>query len=68
MTGRNNSAASLAVRSDPLLNAASTTSVALDSAAINLFRVRKRDGIAGTPGITSVTIAPDSRISENNRA
>jgi hypothetical protein len=40
ITGRNNSAASRAVRKDPLRKAASTTKVAFESAAINRFRVK----------------------------
>jgi hypothetical protein len=46
ITGRNNSAASRAVRKEPLLKAASTTTVDLDIAAINRFRIRNRAGIA----------------------
>ena len=66
ITGRKIAAASRAVRSEPLLNAASTTTVALDSAAINRFLVKKRCGIAGTSGITSDINNPLSLISANN--
>ena len=68
ITGRINSAASRAVRSEPLRNAASTTNVALESAASHRLRVRKRDGIAGVPGVTSLTKHPSSAISANKRA
>jgi hypothetical protein len=68
ITGRINSAASRAVRRDPLRNAASTTSVASDNAAISRLRVRNRCGRADTPGITSETIAPFSHISSKSRA
>ena len=46
ITGLKISAASRAVRSEPLLKAASTTTVALESAAINRFLIKKRAGIA----------------------
>ena len=61
-------AASRAVRSDPLLNAASTTSVLNDSAAMRRLRIRNLCGIAVTPGITSLMIAPFSQISSKSRA
>ena len=63
MTGRMSSAASRAVRSEPLRNAASTTKVLIERAAIIRLRVRNREGKAGVPGITSLTIAPNSAIS-----
>ena len=66
ITGLNISAASRAVRSDPLRNAASTTTVAFDNPAINLLRVKKRCGIAGTSGMTSEIKIPLSLISANN--
>jgi hypothetical protein len=46
ITGRINSAASRAVRSDPLRKAASTTNVASEIAAINRFRVKNLCGKA----------------------
>ena len=46
ITGRSNSAASRAVRSAPDLKAASTTNVALLSAAINRLRVKNLAGSA----------------------
>ena len=68
ITGRISSAASRAVRSEPERKAASTTKVAWERAAIIRLRVRKRDGIACAPGITSEIKAPFSQISANNRA
>jgi hypothetical protein len=46
ITGLNISTASLAVRNEPLLKAASTTKVAFESAAINRLRVKNLLGIA----------------------
>jgi len=68
ITGRISSAASRAVRRDPLLNAASTTNVAFESAAITRLRVKNHAGIAWVPGITSLIIAPASRICAKRRA
>ena len=66
ITGLIRSDASRAVRSEPLLWAASTTSVAQEIAAINLFRVRNRFCAARTFGMTSLTKAPCEHIALNS--